>query len=161
MSPFILHSDLSLVYPDMAELKSLLTGLTLPRQNQSDSADVGTTSTPEPGSVSIRSQGGGFTHAQLQPFLKRMRAGVLSEGAPVCCVQCRFMWCCSPFLSVVFIYSVACLLRAVSFYVGLFSVLEHCFCLLCCLFVACSAVLCRAIFCSRVLFLYIVLFFLL
>ena len=67
----------------MAELKSLLTGLTLPRQNQSDSADVGATSTPEPGSVTIRSQGGGLTFSQLEPFLKRMRAGVSSEGGHI------------------------------------------------------------------------------
>lgn len=55
------------------------------------------------------------------------------------------------------VWRCACLLHAVSFYVVLFSVLERCFYILCCLFVACSVVLYRAILRSRASFLYIVL----
>ncbi|KAK7113352.1 integrator complex subunit 1-like isoform X2 [Littorina saxatilis] len=72
-------TDLSLVYPDMAELKSLLTGLTLPRQNQSDSTDISGSEVPEPGSVTIKTQGGGLSYSQLEPFLNRMKAGASSE----------------------------------------------------------------------------------
>ncbi|KAL8588059.1 hypothetical protein ACOMHN_012097 [Nucella lapillus] len=73
-----LLSDLSLVYPDMAELKSLLTGLTLPRQNQNDAtADTegaGTGESAEPGSVTLPSQGGGLPYAQVLVVLKRLRS---------------------------------------------------------------------------------------
>ncbi|KAK7506750.1 hypothetical protein BaRGS_00002225 [Batillaria attramentaria] len=70
-------SDLSTVYPDMSELKSLLTGLTMPRQNQSDGADV-TVETEEPGMAVVKSHGG-IPFAQVEPFIKRLQATNSSE----------------------------------------------------------------------------------
>ncbi|XP_076458972.1 integrator complex subunit 1-like isoform X2 [Babylonia areolata] len=75
-----LLSDLSMVYPNMAELKSLLTGLTLPRQNQSDTADdvsggesASSGGGVEPGTVSMLPQSCGVPYVQVLPVVKRMQ----------------------------------------------------------------------------------------
>lgn len=73
-----LLGDLTVVYPDMTELKSLLTGLTLPRQNQNETAEEGTSDEPL-GSGTIRPQSSGLAFAQIQPFVKRLSVGASTE----------------------------------------------------------------------------------
>jgi hypothetical protein len=63
----------------MAELKSLLTGLTLPRQNQTETAIDSEASEPS-GQGNIRQQSSGLTFSQIQPFIKRMSPSASTEG---------------------------------------------------------------------------------
>ncbi|XP_025095936.1 integrator complex subunit 1-like isoform X2 [Pomacea canaliculata] len=67
-----LLSDLSMEYPEMPDLKSLLTGLTLPRQNNTDEAQV-VPKIEESGTLPSKAQSG-FTLAYLQPFLARIKS---------------------------------------------------------------------------------------
>ena len=91
----------------------------------------------------------------------RSRALFLYIVLPVCCMQCRFMWGYSPFSRVVFVYCVACLLHAVLFYVGLFSVLECCFYILCCSSFCSSNILYSAVFLFQAALFYVDLYYIL
>ncbi|XP_055874632.1 integrator complex subunit 1 isoform X1 [Biomphalaria glabrata] len=66
-----LLSNLSLVYPDMIELKALLTNLTLPRQSESSQIT--------PPSVQSVCMNPGYTSAQLMPLYAQLRTNSLEE----------------------------------------------------------------------------------
>lgn len=65
-------------YPEMPDLKSLLTGLTLPRQNNTDEAQV-VPKIEESGTLPSKAQSG-FTLAYLQPFLARIKSESSTDG---------------------------------------------------------------------------------
>jgi hypothetical protein len=85
------YSDLTLVYPDMAELKLLLTGLTLPRQNQTETA-IDSEALEPCGQGNIRQQSSGLTFSQIQPFIKRMSPSASTEGEYQC-INISFLCC--------------------------------------------------------------------
>ncbi len=75
------YSDVSNIYPDLAELKSLLAGLALPRQNQTEAATSSPEDIIEIGSP-IRA-GSFWSFTQLAPIYKKLQRHRSVEGKTI------------------------------------------------------------------------------
>ena len=82
---FFVASDLAREYADMSDLRTLLTGLQLPRQHLTDCGGVSLADGPVCDVTHSRFLTDGLSFSQIQPFRKRLNPSNSADGA-LCCL---------------------------------------------------------------------------